>query len=95
MTPASRKINDIERACSDLAHDGLPVTFAAVATRTGTARSTLYRNTALRTIVEHHRQAPDGPLNPITDEIATLRTAVNTLAQQVRRHEQQLRNLRS
>lgn len=95
MTPASRRINEVERACADLAHDGLPVTFAAVATRTGTARSTLYRNTALRTIVEHHQHAPDGPLNPITDEIATLRTAVNTLAEQVRRHEQQLRSLRS
>ena len=94
MNPATRRINEVERACADLTREGLPVTFAAVATRTGTARSTLYRNTALRAVVEHHQHAPDGPLTPITDEIATLRTAVHTLAEQVRRHDQQLRSLR-
>jgi hypothetical protein len=95
MNPARTRINEVERACADLARNGHPVTFTQVAAATGTARSTLYRNTALRAIVEHHKHAPDGPLNPITDEIATLRTAVNTLADQVRRHEQQLRSLRS
>ena len=86
-------INTVERACADLARDGRPVTFAAVATITGLARSTLYRNTALRAVVEHHQRATDGPLQPLTDEIATLRAAVNTLADRVRSHDEQLRRL--
>lgn len=90
----NRTMNTVERACTTLAHDGRPVTFTAVATATGLARSTLYRNTALRTIIEHHQRPPAGPMTAITEEIATLRTAVSTLAQQVRRHEEQLRQLR-
>jgi Family of unknown function (DUF6262) len=92
---ASRTLNAVERACTDLAHDGQPVTFSAIAAVTGLSRSTLYRNTALRAIVEHHKHAPDGPLTALTDEIATLRAAVSTLAAQVRTHEEQLRRLRS
>lgn len=88
-------LNAVERACTDLARDGRPVTFTAIATATGLSRSTLYRNTALRALVEHHQHPSDGPLTAITDEIATLRTAVNTLADRVRSHEEQLRKLRS
>ncbi|MEV0283463.1 DUF6262 family protein [Kribbella sp. NPDC050820] len=91
----SHTLNKVERACTDLARDGRPITFTAIATATGISRSTLYRNTALRAIVEHHKHAPDGPITSITDEIATLRAAVNTLAQQVRSHEEQLRRLRN
>jgi fructose-1,6-bisphosphatase len=87
-------LNHVERACTDLARDGLPVTFAAVATRTGIARSTLYRNQALRSLVEHHRRNhTDGTITAITDEIATLRTAVETLAAKVRHHDTQIRHL--
>lgn len=87
-------INHVERACADLARDGLPVTFTSVATRTGMARSTLYRNQALRRLVEHHRRSePDATITALTDEIATLRTAVETLADKVRRHDTQLRRL--
>ena len=39
---SSHTMNKVERACADLAHDGRPVTFAAIATATGLARSTLY-----------------------------------------------------
>lgn len=88
-------VNTVERACTDLARDGHSVTFTAVATATGLSRSTLYRNTALRAVIEHHQHTADGPLTAITDEIATLRAAVNTLAERVRSHEEQLRRLRN
>ena len=80
-------LNSVERACADLARDGRAVT--------GLARSTLYRNATLRTIVEHHQRSTDGPLVPLTDQIATLRAAVNTLADRVRSHEEQLRRLQN
>lgn len=86
-------LNKVERACTDLARDGREVTFTAIATATGLSRSTLYRNPPLRAIVEQHQHATDGPLTPLTDEIATLRAAVSTLAARVRSHEEQLRRL--
>ena len=92
---ASHAVHAVERACTDLARDGRPITFTAIATATGLSRSTLYRNPALRAIVEHHKHAPNGPLTSITDEIATLRAAVSTLAERVRSHEEQLRRLRN
>ena len=95
MTTSSRTLNAVDRACADLAREGRPVTFSAIATATGLARSTLYRNTALRALVEHHKRAPDGPMTAITDEIATLRAAVTSLTERVRGHEEQLRRLRS
>lgn len=90
---SSHTMNTVERACADLAHDGRRVTFAAIATATGLSRSTLYRNAALRAIVEQHQHTTDGPLRPLTDEIATLRAAVNSLADRVRSHDEQLRRL--
>ena len=87
-------LNQIERACVDLARDGHPITFVGIAQRTGTARSTLYRNPALRTVIEEHRRAaPDGTITTITDELATLRATVQTLANTVRHHDTQLRRL--
>ena len=92
---SSHTLNAVERACTDLVRAGRPVTFTAIANATGLSRSTLYRNTALRAVVEHHKQRPDGPMTAITDEIATLRAAVSSLAERVRSHEEQLRRLRS
>jgi len=95
-------LNQIERDCVDLARDGHPITFVGIAQRTGTARSTLYRNPALGTrhsalgtaIEEHRRAAPDGTITTITDELATLlRATVQTLANTVRHHDTQLRRL--
>jgi len=87
-------LNRVERACTDLRRDDQPITFTAVATRTGLSRSTLYRNPALRAVVDHHRRdTSDGTISAITDEITTLRTAVNALAARVRTHEEQLRRL--
>ncbi|OLT18041.1 hypothetical protein BJF80_01765 [Serinicoccus sp. CUA-874] len=88
-------LNSVERACAELARDGRPVTFTQVAAVTGLARSTLYRNRALRAVVEHHQRSTDGPLAPLTDQIATLRATVNALADRVRSHEEQLRRLQN
>ena len=90
----SPTLNQVERACIDLARDGHPITIAAVADRAGISRSTIYRNTDLRTIIEHQqRTAPDGSIIAITDELATLRQTVQTLANTVRQHDAQLRRL--
>jgi len=89
-------LNQIERACADLARNGHPITIAAVAEHAGISRSTIYRNPTLRAIIEHHQQAaPDGSITAITDELATLRQAVQTLADTVRHHDTQLRRLTS
>jgi hypothetical protein len=91
-TPA---LNRVERACVRLARDGKPVTFTAVATLTGLGRSTLYRDPTIRGVIEANRQtaATGGAIASLTDEIATLTTALEALAEKVRRHEEQLRRL--
>lgn len=90
-------LNRIERACAELRQNKQPVTFTAVAAKTGTARATLYRNQTLRTVIEEQRRqaAASGTLTSLTDEIATLRATVETLAARVRQHEKQLRGLRN
>jgi len=94
MTNAST-LNRVERACVELHHDGRPVTFTAVAARAGLGRTTLYRNPALRAVIEEHRHraSTGGTFVGLTDEIATLRAALDALATRVRRHEEQLRHL--
>ena len=90
----STTLNQIERACADLARDGHPITVAAVAAHAGISRSTIHRNPELRAVIEHHRQAaPNGSITAITDELATLRRTVQTLADTVRHHDAQLRRL--
>lgn len=88
-------LNRVERACAELHHDRQAVTFTAVAARTGLGRTTLYRNPTLRAVIEEHRRraSTNGTLTALTDEIATLRTALDALATRVRRHEEQLRQL--
>lgn len=85
----------IDRACTQLRHDGNAVTFTAVAASTGLSRTTLYRNPDLRAVIEDHRHraAASGTLTGITDELATLRTAIDAVADRVRHHEEQLRKL--
>jgi hypothetical protein len=90
----STTLNQIERACADLARHGHPITITAVAGHAGISRSTIYRNPELRAIIDHHRHtAPDSSITAITDELATLRQAVQTLADTVRQHDVQLRRL--
>jgi len=87
-------LNKIERACTDLDRNGHPVTIAAVANLAGISRSTIYRNPDLRAIITHHQNtAPDTAITAITDELATLRQALQTLADTVRHHDTQLRRL--
>lgn len=92
MTPST--LQHIERVCADLARDGHRITIAAVAGHAGIARSTIYRNPELRTIIVHHRQAgPDDTITTITDELTTLRATIQTLADTVRQHDTQIRRL--
>lgn len=87
-------LNQIERACIDLAKNGQPVTFTAVAERAGVARSTIYRSPAQRAVIEHHRRtSADTTITAITEELATLRATVQALADTVRSHDTQLRRL--
>lgn len=88
-------LNSVERACAELLRKGQTVTFTAVAAQTGMGRTTLYRDPLIRAIIEEnrHRAAASGTLTSLTDEIATLRAALDTLATSVRRHEEQLRKL--
>lgn len=88
-------LNRVERACVELLRNGQAVTFTAVAARTGLGRTTLYRDSMLRGVIEEnrHRAASSGTLTSLTDEIATLRAALDTLATSVGRYEEQLRKL--
>jgi hypothetical protein len=88
-------ITRVERTCADLRAAGHAVTFTAVAALTGLSRTTLYRNPALRAVVEHHRShaAPATSLSRLTADIATLTTALEAIAARVRQHEEQLRRL--
>ena len=77
MTTANT-LNRVERACAQLHHNGQPVTFTAVAATTGLGRTTLYRDPTLRAVIDQHRHRTNtsGTLTGLTDEIATLRTAL-------------------
>jgi len=88
------RLNQIERACVELTTSGQPITISAVADIAGVSRSTVYRNPGLRAVIEHHqRAASDSTITALTEEIATLRATVTTLAETVRRHETQIRRL--
>lgn len=88
-------LNRVERARVELRHDGKNVTFTAVAARTHLGRTTLYRDPTIRAVIEEHRHrtTAGGTLAGLTDEIATLRAALDALANRVRKHEEQLRSL--
>ncbi len=85
----------VERACAELLNAGQPVTFTAVAAHANIGRATLYRDPQLRALVDEHRtrQANARTLSGLATEIAHLRTALEALAGNVRRHEERLRRL--
>lgn len=85
----------VERACAQLLHAGQQVTFTAVADLAGVGRATLYRDDDLRAVIDEHRtrQADARTLTGLAHEIAHLRTALEAVADNVRRHEEQLRRL--
>jgi len=95
MTPQQRR-QDVEDACAAIILAGQQVTFDDVAVRTGLGRATLYRNPDLRTIIEEHRTRGKEAhtLSGLSTEIAHLRTALDTIAATVRRHEEEIRRLR-
>lgn len=85
----------VERACTQLLQAGQQITFIAVADRAGLGRATLYRDPDLRAVIDEHRtrQAEARTLSGLAQEIAHLRTALEAVADNVRRHEEQLRRL--
>ncbi len=88
-------LDRVEHACTELAQAGQPVTFTAVAARSGLARATLYRNPQLRAVIDEHRaqQAGARTLSGLAAEISHLRTALEAVAGNVRQHEERLRRL--
>jgi AcrR family transcriptional regulator len=88
-------ITRVEQACGELAASGRPITFAEVAARAGTSRTTLYRRADLRAIVAEHRAKGHGAstLTGLTVQIDQLRHSLEAVAGKVRRHEEALRHL--
>ncbi|HTW98808.1 MAG TPA: DUF6262 family protein [Acidimicrobiales bacterium] len=86
----------VERACAELVAAAETVTFTSVAGRSGVSRATLYRDASLRAVVEEHRARSRDPhsLSGVLAEVGHLRTAVEALAERVRRHEEDLRKLK-
>lgn len=96
MSDPTPEITAIEQACTALAAAGEPITFPAVAERAGIGRATLYRRPELRAVVEEHRaHAREAyTLTGLATQVAQLRDALEALATNVRRHEEQLRRIK-
>ena len=88
-------VTRVEQTCAELLADHQPVTFTQVAARSGLGRTTLYRNSTLRALIEDHRQRSThaGTLTGLAADIAALRTALEIVAARVRHHEEQLRRI--
>jgi hypothetical protein len=86
----------VERACAELRASNTLITFAAVAERAKISRTSLYRNQALRAVVDEHRSRNTDPatLTGLSREITHLRIAVEAIAGKVKDHEEQLRQIR-
>lgn len=91
MTPLTK----VEKACTELTQKQQPVTFTAIAASTGLSRATLYRQHPLRAVIEEHRikQQDARTLTGLATEIGQLRDAVQALADNARRHEEQIRRI--
>ncbi len=85
----------VERACTQLLQAGQQIRFTAVADLANVGRATLYRDPQLRAVIDEHRtrQAEARTLTGLAHEIAHLRLALEAIADNVRRHEEQLRRL--
>ena len=92
---SAQRIHDVEHACGSLAARGEHVTFVAVSKRTGIPRVTLYRNPALRAVVEEHRsRAREATtMTGLAAQLASQQLALHALADKIRRHEELLRIL--
>lgn len=82
-------------ACAELATDGQPITADAVAALAGIGRATLYRHPQLRALIaEHREQAREAiTLTGLAVQIEQLRSSLEAVADNVRRHGEQLRRL--
>jgi len=94
--PASPSAAVVRDTCAELINTGKPVTFTAVAGRTGISRTTLYRRPDLRALIEQYRQPAGNTLTlaQMTAQIDQLRHSLEATAATVRRHEDQLRALK-
>lgn len=86
----------VEHACREIAEAGDTVTFAQVAGRVGVSRTTLYRRTELKAIIEEHRVRgrEAHTLAGLATQIEHLRHSLEAVAANVRRHEETLRRLK-
>ncbi len=87
--------DDLAMRPKDLVDEGKLVSFVEVARRTGITRNSLYRNEELRATVEEYRSISREAhtFSGLSAEVGHLRTAVEVLADNVRRHEEQIRRL--
>jgi hypothetical protein len=88
--------DQIRAACKTLTQQGKPVTFPKVAQQAGISRATLYRRRDLREIVDAYRD-PTGDAITVTalaTQLDQLRQTLAALADNVRRHEEDLRALK-
>jgi len=92
---SERLLSRVEATLTDLATTGARVTFSAVARNTGAARATLYRDPALRALIDEYRsrQIDTRSLGGLNAEIAHLRGSLESVANKVRSHEERLRRL--
>ena len=83
--PASPEAAAVRDACAELTSTGRPVTFTAVAERTGISRTTLYRRPDLRELIEQHRGTTRNTLAPayLGAQIDQLRHALEAVAANV------------
>jgi uncharacterized protein DUF6262 len=93
--PARPPAAVVSDTCAELISTGKPVTFTAVAGRTGISRTTLYRRHDLRELIEQHRGTAGNTLAPaqLAAQINQLHHTLEAVAASVRRHEEQLRAL--
>ena len=91
----SQRIRQVEQACAELAARGEPVTFTTIARSSGIPRVSLYRNPALRAVIDEHRarSAQATTLTGLAAQLATQQLALHALADKVRKQEEQLRKL--
>ena len=95
MPADQNEMTRTEAACAELAAAGQPVTFAQIAARTQISRTTLYRRTDLRAVIDDHRaRSHDATtLSGLTIQLDQLRRSLEAVAAKVRRHEETIRRL--